>query len=325
MKVNNWQDQQECFSFLLEPQQENQVKPPFDPFEVARLAAQGVYLGTSSWKYRGWEGMLYKGGYSSEAQFQRQSLREYTSYLPCVGVDFTFYAWPMVEMMNYLIESTPENFRLCPKVTKRITMDVFPNIATYGKWAGQENPDFLNPGLFEEQFLTPIRRLGSRLGAVFFEFTNLSEQYLSKFERFFSTVPRDLPYGIEIRSPELLSSKLYALLRRLELSPIFNSWSRMPRIRQQWDMYSAAAETPDRSPIYIRGLLRPGRSYEDAVRLFQPYNKIQDAFPEVREDIAKIIRVGIQQNRKVFVFINNRLEGSAPHTIGGIMELLRGQ
>ncbi len=324
MKVNTWRDQQESFLFMNEEDSSSLVlvKPPFDSKELFRLAAQGIYIGTSSWKYRGWEGMIYKGGYSSEAQFQRQSLREYTSHLPCVGVDFTFYTWPMADMMNYLVESTPENFRMCPKVTKRITMDTFPNIPSYGKWAGQENPDFLNAELFMSQFLQPVSILGSRLGGLFFEFSNLREDQLPKLQRFFEKLPRNVPLSIEIRNPELVNKKFYSLLRALKLSPAFNSWSRMPLIRTQWEQYRQASGDEDGAPLFIRALLRPGRSYEDAVRMFQPYKELKEIFTEVRQDIATIIRQAKATDRKLYVFINNRLEGSAPHTIGGIVQNL---
>jgi len=322
MKVNSWRDQQESFSFLNEKNTAPDPRPPFDALELSRLAAQGIYIGTSSWKYRGWEGMIYRGGYSSEAQFQRQSLREYTSYLPSVGVDFTFYTWPMPDMMNYLVEATPENFRLCPKVTKRITMDKFPQIPSYGKWAGKENPDFLDVELFKEQFLNPIQTLGSRIGGLFFEFTQLQETQLPKLERFFSEIPREITYSIEIRSPELITKKFYSLLRTLKLSPAFNSWSRMPFIRDQWKLYAGSGAMEDNTPLFVRALLRPGRSYDEAVRFFQPYNSIKDSFPEVRTDIVNIVREAKKQNRKCFIFINNRLEGSAPHTIGAIMQEL---
>ncbi|MGZ3653517.1 MAG: DUF72 domain-containing protein, partial [Bdellovibrionota bacterium] len=161
---------QESFDFVNAPKG-GRVQPPFAALEASRLAAQGIYFGTSSWKYRGWEGLIYQGGYASEAQFQRQSLREYTALLPCVGVDFTYFAWPIDDMMAYLVESTPENFRLIPKVTKRITMSQFPNLPAYGKWAGQPNPEFLDARLFEEKFLAPLKRLEGRVGLVQFEFT----------------------------------------------------------------------------------------------------------------------------------------------------------
>jgi hypothetical protein len=51
--------------------------------QVASLAVQGVYIGTSSWKYPGWCGMLYNRahyeyrGKFAETRFKRECLREY--------------------------------------------------------------------------------------------------------------------------------------------------------------------------------------------------------------------------------------------------------
>lgn len=299
------------------------VKPPFDPKELSRLAAQGVFFGTSSWKYRGWEGIIYKGGYASEAQFQRQSLREYTSYFPCVGLDFTFYTWPLPEMMSYLLDATPDNFRLFPKVTKRITMREFPPHASYGRWAGQKNPDFLDAGLFREQFLEPMRRLAGRVGSILFEFTSLSRADLPAFERFFSEISREFPLGVEIRSPDLLDADFYRMLLKLEVSPVFNSWTRMPRIREQVSLYRRAGGGSTARPLVVRGLLRPGRSYEEAVQKFQPYARIGEEYPEVREDLVEFCRWVLGENGRAYVLINNRLEGSAPHTIGAVVEQLK--
>lgn len=47
---------------------------------VAKLAAQGVYIGTSSWKYAGWFGQIYDEskyitrGKFSESRFERDCL-----------------------------------------------------------------------------------------------------------------------------------------------------------------------------------------------------------------------------------------------------------
>ena len=312
--------QQESFFFMQESQLGANVHPPFQPKDLFRLAANGIYIGTSSWKYRGWEGMIYKGGYSSEAQFQRQSLREYSSYFPCVGVDFTFYTWPNVDMMNYLVDATPEHFRMFPKVTKRITMKRFPNISIYGKWAGQENPDFLNYDLFCSHFLEPIKVLGSRVGAFFFEFTDLCWDDIGRIEKFFSQLPRQHSYGIEIRDKELVHSKFYQSLIHLDVMPIFNSWTHMPYISKQWEEYVKAGGAKSTQAISVRGLLRPGRSYEEAVHKFQPYKKIQDPNSEFRRDLIDILQVAERDNRKAFVLINNRLEGCAPETIGAILQ-----
>lgn len=315
-------ERQEAFDFLARPRTGPVPKPPFDPRNLFHLAARGVYLGTSSWKYRGWEGMIYQGGYASEAQFQRASLREYTSYFPCVGVDFTYYAWPVADMMAYLVESTPENFRLCPKVTKRITMSSFPNLPAYGKWAGKKNPDFLHPGQFIDMFLEPVRRLQGRLGVILFEFSGPEAEELDELRRFFEQIPRDFPYAVEIRNPDLVTPEFYGLLREMKVSPALSLWTKMPPIAKQLTAYRAAGGDEDEFPLVGLGFLRPGRSYEEAVKLFQPYKELGELFPEGRAELADLGHYALERGRKAYVLVNNRLEGSAPHTVGAVAGLL---
>jgi len=315
---------QESFSFMNAPKGDP-VKPPFDPVEMSRFAARGLYVGTSSWKYRGWEGTIYRGGYSSEAQFQRASLREYTALLPCVGVDFTYYSWPMTDMMAYLVESTPENFRLCPKVTKRITMSVFPNLPAYGKWAGQKNPDYLDADAFQEKFLEPVRALKDRIGLIQFEFSGPDENELDRLREFFGKIPRDMPMAVEIRNPAMVTPEFYRFLIELGLSPAFSSWTKMPPIGEQWSAYLTAGGDGDKSPLLGLGILRPGRAYEEAVQLFQPYQEIREAYDEGQEQLAELGLWAMKNGRKAYILVNNRLEGSAPHTIGRIVERLKAE
>ncbi len=312
---------QESFDFLKVPKGKA-VQPPFEPLAVARLAAHGVYFGTSSWKYRGWEGMIYQGGYDSEAQFQRQSLREYTAMLPCVGVDFTYFAWPEPSMMNYLVESTPENFRLLPKVTKRITMSSFPNLPAYGRWAGQKNPDFLDPKLFAEKFLAPLSALVGRVGLVQFEFSGPEEEELPRFREFFEAIPRHFSYSVEIRNPALVRPSFYSLVRELNLSPAFSSWTKMPAIAEQWAAYFEAGGADDTVPVLGLGIVRPGRSYEEAIRQFQPYREIREIYSEGRSELSELGLWALKSQRKAYILINNRWEGSAPHSIGRVMDPL---
>lgn len=316
-------DLQESFFFVNAPRGGAPVQPPFEPKELFRLSAQGIYIGTSSWKYRGWEGLIYQGGYASEAQFQRTSLREYTSYLPTVGVDFTYYAWPMPEMMAYLVESTPENFRLCPKVTKRITLSQFPDLPAYGKWAGKKNPDYLDIDLFRDQFLAPLSRLQNRVGIIQFEFNGPFIEDLPALESFFERIPRDLPYAVEIRNPELVTEEFYSLLIRQQISPVFSLWSKMPPIHMQLEHYRKAGGEQDTTPLVGVGLIRPGRGYDEAVRMFQPYKELKDTYDEGCSDLAAIARFALRTSRKAFILVSNRLEGSAPHTVGRVVSRMQ--
>ena len=68
-----------------------------------------------------------------------------------------------------------------------------------------------------------------------------------------------------------------------------------------------------------RALLRPGRGYEEAVRRFQPYERVQDEQPEARAALRAIVDSAQEGRADAFVFVNNRLEGNAPATISAIL------
>src|SRR5271157_2642607 len=61
------------------------------------LAGEGVYFGTSSWKYPGWLGSIYRPeryltrGRFSQKKFESECLSEYAETFPAVCGDFSFY------------------------------------------------------------------------------------------------------------------------------------------------------------------------------------------------------------------------------------------
>jgi uncharacterized protein YecE (DUF72 family) len=76
----------------------------FDREELARecasLAVQGVYIGTSSWKYPGWFGTIYDRaryeyrGKFALTRFNRECLAEYAEVFKTVCVDAAYYNFP---------------------------------------------------------------------------------------------------------------------------------------------------------------------------------------------------------------------------------------
>ena len=69
-----------------------------------------------------------------------------------------------------------------------------------------------------------------------------------------------------------------------------------------------------------RALLRRGRPYEQAVKLFSPYRDIQDPNPEVRASLRELIDRARESRRAAYIYVNNRLEGNSPATIMGIVD-----
>src|SRR6266702_1859037 len=74
-----------------------------------------------------------------------------------------------------------------------------------------------------------------------------------------------------------------------------------------------------------RGLLRPGRRYADAVRLFEPYDRVREVQHEVRQDLLHLIAEALRRRMEALILVNNRLEGNAPGTIRALAAALTGE
>ena len=71
-----------------------------------------------------------------------------------------------------------------------------------------------------------------------------------------------------------------------------------------------------------RALLRYGRTYEPSVKSFEPYDRIQDPYPEAHDALRALIQKSLGERRPAYIFVNNRLEGNAPGTIRGVLDSL---
>ena len=72
--------------------------------------------------------------------------------------------------------------------------------------------------------------------------------------------------------------------------------------------------------IVSRALLKRGRPYEDAVKLFAPYERTQEVNEPVRGALRELIDVALLDGDITFVFVNNRLEGNSPATIVAVTD-----
>lgn len=80
--------------------------------KLRRLAEQGIFIGTSSWKYEGWLGQIYTPeryftrGKFSRKKFDDTCLEEYGEIFPAVCGDFSFYQFPSDEYWRKLFGSS---------------------------------------------------------------------------------------------------------------------------------------------------------------------------------------------------------------------------
>lgn len=296
---------------------------------LAALAAEQIYIGTSSWKYEGWMGQIYSPekyvtrGRFSQKKFEAECLAEYASTFPVVCGDFSFYQFPSQAYWQRLFDTSPRQLLFAFKVPEDVTVKRFPMHDRYGARAGMENETFLNSDVFRELFAVPLEAYRERVATLIFEFGAFPRgvfegqpSFVDQLDRFLKALPQGFRYAVEVRNPEFLDTEYFSCLHSHGVAHVFNAWTRMPELGVQTNL--PAAYTAEFT--VVRALLRQGRAYEDAVTKFKPYLHVQDPNPAARDAIRKLIRRSRTQKQMAFLFVNNRLEGNAPETIAAIVE-----
>ena len=296
--------------------------------KLRRLAAENVWIGTSSWKYEGWLGQVYTperyftAGRFSKRKFQDTCLAEYADTFPIVCGDFSFYQFPSPRYWRKLFASAPPALRFAFKVPEDITVKSFPAHARYGARAGLANETYLDADLLEREFLKPLEAYREQVSALILEFGAFSRNsyaHAAKFagdlDKFLGALPAGFRYSVEIRNPEFLAAEYFDCLRRHGVAHVFNAWARMPELGSQMAIPGAFT-----APFTVtRALLRRGRAYTQAVNKFQPYDKIREENTKARQAMRELIGRARSTGEPAFIFVNNRLEGNAPATIQAVL------
>ncbi len=311
------------FPEMDQPEQAARLAP-----KLKSLADEGIYFGTSSWKYPGWLGSIYgedrykTRGKFSQKKFDENCLAEYARVFPTACGDFAFYQFPSQDYWDRLFAQVPTDFLFGLKVPEDITVATWPKHARYGTRAGEPNEHFLDAKTFERFFARPLRRHESQVGPLIFEFGTFNkstypkpDDFYARLDPFLAGLPHGFRYAIEIRNPEYLTPGYLDLLKSRNVAHVFNAWTRMPTLDDQAQIPEAF--TADFT--VVRALLKKGRGYEDAVKSFEPYERVQEPNEGARAGMVEIVKGARKRKLPAFLFVNNRLEGNAPGTIEAVV------
>jgi len=298
--------------------------------KLTKLAGQGVFIGTSSWKYPGWRGMLYDParydyrGKFAESRFEKNCLTEYAEVFKTVCVDGAYYRFPDEKYLTALAAQVPADFQFAFKVTDEITIKKFPNHPRHGQRAGTANTNFLNAELFAKAFLRPCETIRPNVGILMLEFSRFHKtdyehgaEFVNDLDKFLAALPKGWPYAVELRNQNWLEPEYFACLAKHGVTHVFNNWAAMPPISQQITLPGSHTNP---KLTAARFLLKPGRNYQEAVDTFQPYDRIQEINEDARAAGRKLIETGKKANGKTLIYVNNRLEGNALETIAAMLE-----
>lgn len=308
--------------------------PSSDVLERAQALPAHVRLGTSSWSFPGWEGIVYGEAYS-DAKLARDGLAAYGAHplLRTVSIDRSFYA--PLSVADYLryAQQVPDDFRFVVKAPASVTDASLR--AERGEPIG-ENPCFLDAKLATAEFVTPcLEGLGAKAGSLVFQLPPLPDRILAEpiafVERlgaFFDALPALPPagedaaaatcYALEIRDASLLTPRLIRMLRERGVRYCVGLHARMPDpLRQAAALALLDGDTPC-GPLIVRWSLHGGFKYEQAKAKYEPFDRLVDEDPATRAALAELAARYAIAGQPVLIVTNNKAEGSAPLTCIGL-------
>lgn len=293
---------------------------PISP-EVIQIAARipaRIRMGTSSWSFPGWAGLVWAGRAPAEV-LSRDGLPAYARHplLRAAGIDRTFYAPLSADAFAAHAAQVPEDFRFLVKASQLCTTPVQRDGP--GRGGAGANPLFLDASFARDAVVAPaVEGLGPRLGALLFQFPPLPRaetrdpaRFASRLAAFLGALPAGPPYAVEIRDAPLLRPDYAAALAGAGASHGFTVHPTMPPLEVQ-----AATAPVERQPwLVVRWMLGHGRGYEEARDLYAPFDRLAAPDPESRASIAELLRRAVRAGREGLVIVNNKAEGSSPLSI----------
>jgi len=292
--------------------------------ELARLAGSlpaGLRLGTSSWSFPGWAGLVYDRDVSASS-LARDGLAAYARHplFRTVGLDRTYYRPIPTEAYRAYAADVPRGFKFLVKADRRLTSPSDPD----AQGRRGPNPDFLDPAHAAREVVTPaVEGLGDTLGPILFQFSPLPadalggpRQFAERLAAFLARLPKGPLYAVELRTPAWLTREYAGALEAHGAAHAFTVHPSMPPIERQ-----AALLPPHYQPaLVVRWMLGGGLQYDAAKNRYDPFDRLVDEDPHTRQVVAVTALDALIAEREVFVIANNKAEGCAPLTLERLAE-----
>lgn len=137
-----------------------------------------IYAGTSGYSYKEWKGNFYPEDLSD-----KEMLRFYSSKLPTVEINNTFYRLPKESVLQSWAEQVPEDFLFAIKASQRIT-----------------HIKRLKDAIDETEYMIRmVSKLGNRLGTILFQLPPNFKKDLPRLQQFLKQIPPGISAAFEFR------------------------------------------------------------------------------------------------------------------------------
>jgi uncharacterized protein YecE (DUF72 family) len=300
-----------------------------------------ICIGTASDRYAGWLGQVYTperypgritsrphsvGGKSfTEKLLPVESVVEYFEHFRVLELDFTFY--------DTLVDAggnPTRTHRALSAYARHVPGDgalllKVPQIIFARKIRRQngyiDNENYLDPGVFMKRFYEPaIELLSHRLSGFIFEQEYQrsadrvsTDAFARSLDQFFSSVPRDGRYHVEIRTGGLLTAPVTDVMKEHGVGQVLSHWTWLPSLNSQFQK-GGRRFLNERKDCVIRLMTPGGMRYEQAYAKAHPFDALIPGMMDAGmvSDTAHIMKEGVTKNARVFVIVNNRSGGNAP-------------
>jgi uncharacterized protein YecE (DUF72 family) len=291
--------------------------------EAGRTLPKNVLLGTSSWTFPGWGGIVYEGKPTSKDLLQG-GLRAYAEnpIFRTVGIDRSHYAPLTTGELERYASMLPPRYPTLSKMWDEVSLFAFPPHPRFGVRAGQRNPRFFDPALAIEEVLPAYDSAFAEHTAPFIvevapipsTLLPSRSEFAERADGFFGALPKRFRYALELRSKELMSRELLRVLASHGVGYVFNFWTGMPTLGAQIALPGSL--TTDF--VVARLMLPPYQRYADKRAEYAPFDALVSPELGMREDVVTLIqRAG---DRTCHILVGNKAEGCAPLTALAIAE-----
>lgn len=281
------------------------------------MAHKGLRIGTCSWNYDSWVGLLYSRRRRTAADY----LEEYAEHFNTAEIDSWFYGIPARETVLQYKSAVPEDFRFTCKAPQEITL-------THHRQRKKSDPLEPNSAFLSlerlEQFLSAIEPLLPQIDAVMLEFEYLNkqkigglEEFLDALDGFLANAPRDVPFAIETRNKQYIKDEYFRFLLRHGVSHVFSEKIYMPNVWQVYKEHGEVLRQMDRAVVRLLG----GDRSETEKITGKVWNRIVLPKDDDKREIAGMIS-SLVSHAYTTLNVNNHYEGAATTTIDSIRRLL---
>ena len=164
------------------------------------MSKENIFLGTSGWSYREWEGIFYK-------KSEKRKLRAYSRVFKTVEINSTFYRYPSKGMVMGWLRYSPSTFVFAAKLPKVITHD---------KRLGLKDDVKTDLNSYLE-LMRPLQ-LGGKLGCLLIQLPPKYGYNPENLGAFFELLDPMFRYAVEFRNLSWMRDETWALLKEYKIA-----------------------------------------------------------------------------------------------------------